>query len=237
MNTSESKRNLRPLEIAIGILCLIWTIWALFITGLLIDSTDLWLSKYMELEGAFGSFFRTSMKVFTYLSYLINPLLLLWFILMRKQLRKGTATIAIIGLSVATTLGIISTIINYVYPLTYDNLTNPRLVLINVSAIIEHVSILLVGIAYILMNRQINKSLGSWAICIGVSMIVGIVFGLFSLFNSYVLIHLYPIQHFPTISKAINITTEVVTVFKFFSLTVFYFLFARSERKTIWQKP
>ena len=223
MSTSFTNR-FRPLEIVIGAMCAIWTIWCLFITILFFDSTGPFLSNYMELDGIFGDIIRALMKGFTYASHIVNPLLLLWFILKRKELCKRAATLAIIGLTIMIGLDLINVIVNYAYPLdAQSGITQARTVFSIVFAFIDWVALLLIGIAFIIMSRQFDKKVGIWAIIVGVMLLIYIAIQIVSLLNSYVLIYLYPITQYAKVSQLVNIVQEFFIAIKYFAMCMFFF--------------
>lgn len=214
----------RPLEIVNGAMCAIWTIWCLTLTILFFDSTGPFFSNYMELEGFFGDVFRALMKVFTYAAHIFNPLLLLWFILKRKELRKGVATLAIVGLTIMIILDVINLIVGHVYPLDAQRASsNSWMIYSTMFSIIDWIALLLIGIAFVNMSRQFDKKVGAWAIIAGVMYFLAVVMNIVSLLNSYVFIRFYPIDQYSKVAQIVNIIQEFFITVKYFAMCMFFF--------------
>lgn len=214
----------RPLEIVNGAMCAIWTIWCLVLTILFFDATRPFFSNYMEMEGTMADVFRALMKVFTYAAHIFNPLLLLWFILKRKELRKGVATLAIVGLTIMIILDVINIIVGYVYPLDAQRASsNSWMIYSTMFSIIDWIALLLIGIAFVNMSRQFDKKVGVWAIIAGVMCFLAVAMYIVSLLNSYVFIHLYPIEHYSKVNQIVNIVQEFFVTIKHFAMCMFFF--------------
>lgn len=215
----------RPLEIVIGAVCAIWAVWCMFITILFFDSTGPFFSNYMELDGIIGDMIRALMKVFTYASHIVNPLLLLWFLLKRKELGNGAATLAIIGLTTAIVLDIVNIIVFRVHPLDAQTaMSQTYLVFIYVFTALDWLALILIGTAFIVMSRRFDKKIGLWAIIVGTMLFIYVVIQILSLLNSYILINFYPITQYAKVTQIVNIVQELFIAIKYFAMCMFFLL-------------
>ena len=231
MNTIATNKYLKPLEIAIGILCIICAVWTTIIISLNIYSSDSYFIL-MKLDSALGIVFRTIVTIIKYLSYLLSPLLLLWFISMRKQLRIVTTVLAIIGLSMAITLSISNGIINALHPLTdYSNIPETRVLWNIVSGVIHQIINLLIALAFFTMHNQFNKKIGAWATAIGVLYLGSIFIQLLYLLNSYVFIRLYSFENRLRAIQTINTLSNTIILFREVATAVFFLSLALTRRE------
>ena len=227
MNTLTSKkRNLQPLTIVIGLLCIALAVWYLFQTVLFIESKNIELKR--DLIGVF-SLIR---KAFGYLSIVLNLLLLIWFIIMRNRLSKGILVTSVIGLLMILVISFLNRVVNHFSLIEGDG----RTIYMYFTSAIGLVYNILIGAAFILMNRQFNDKLGKWALVIGILYVIGLVIGLSGSVISVVFPKHYPTSGYLSVLHKLNIGAGFIAVLRYIAMTIFFFVFVRIERGKITDK-
>lgn len=224
------KKSLKPLGIIIAAFNIVLALYSLliFLALCLNNTLDGVLPKNLTIGGAFPII----SNIIDIIQVLATVLLLIWFILVKGHINNGARVVAIIGLSILIAFDIFATITNICFSLEErGEILFSNVYYIVINTFFTYANLILIGVAFIVMGRQLGKGAGSWAMANGIVRLIQLLVSIINTASNFILTSRVPIQRLISIHQ-FNYTLSIgLTLVYYITIIIFFFKFSLKEDK------